>query len=128
MEEFIKDNWLSLAIVVVQVLWGWVLWSLKKQFVSVDAHGACQSTKRKRLGTLEVDLGGLSHRLDIVERDVKALPTVQGINLLSIELEKVRGELVGFRSEMTGQREFMKRTERQISLLIENELRGARSE
>lgn len=126
MEEFIRQNWLTLATLILQGLWGWLWWSLRKQFVSVDTHNACQDKRGKRLGDLESGLGTLTHRLEIVERDVKALPTVQGINTLSVELEKLRGEMQGFRAEMKGQRDFMQRTERQISLLIENELKGAR--
>lgn len=127
MQEFIQQNWLTLLALAVQVLWGWVWWSLRKQFVSVDAHTACQDKRGKRLEEVEGGIAALVHRLEIVERDVKALPTVQGINTLSVELEKLRGEMQGFRAEMKGQRDFMQRTERQISLLIENELKGARA-
>lgn len=126
MEEFIKDNWLNLAILAVQGLWGWLWWSLRKQFVSVETHEECRDKRGKRMGEVENGMATLAHRLEIVEREVKALPTVQGINMLNVELEKLRGEMQGFRAEMRGQRDFMQRTERQISLLIENELKGAR--
>lgn len=126
MEDFIKENWLNLAILAAQGLWGWLWWSLRKQFVSVESHEECRDKRGKRLGEAESGIATLIHRLEIVERDVKALPTVQGINTLSVELEKLRGEMQGFRAEMKGQRDFMQRTERQISLLIENELKGAR--
>ena len=126
MEEFIKQDWLTLATLILQGLWGWLWWSLRKQFVSVDAHNACQDKRGKRLGDAESNLASITHRLEVVERDMKALPTVQGINTLSVELERLRGEMQGFRAEMKGQRDFMQRTERQISLLIENELKGAR--
>lgn len=126
MEEFLKDNWLNLTILAVQGLWGWLWWSLRKQFVSVETYTECQDKRGKRLGENEAAIGALTHRLEIVERDVRALPTVQGINALNIELEKLRGEMQGFRGEMKGQRDFMQRTERQISLLLENELKGGR--
>lgn len=128
MEEFIKDNLLSIVLFAIQGLWGWAWWSLRKQFVSVDTHTDCQEKRGKRLGELEGEIIALEHRLEIVEREVKALPTVQGINTLTVELEKLRGEMQGFRAEMQGQRDFMKRTERQITLLIDNELRVNRNE
>ena len=127
MEEFLKDNWLNLVVLAVQGLWGWLWWSLRKQFVSVESHTACQDKRGKRLGEAEGSIAALVHRLEIVERDVKALPTVQGINTLTVELEKLRGEMQGYRADMQGQRDFMQRTERQITLLIENELKGARA-
>lgn len=127
MEDFIRNNWLTLLLLSVQGLWGWALWALRKQFVSTESHAACQDKRSKRFVEAESCIAGLAHRLEIVERDIRTLPTVQGINLLSVELEKVRGELVGFRAEMQGQRDFMKRTEHQITLLIENELKGARA-
>lgn len=126
MEEFIVQNWLTLTTLLLQGLWGWLWWSLRKQFVSVETHTACQDRRGRRLGDAESGIAALAHRLEIVERDVKALPTVQGINDLSVALERLRGEMQGFRAEMAGQRDFMQRTERQITLLIENELKGAR--
>ena len=126
MEEFLKNNWINLAILAAQGIWGWLWWSLRKQFVSVETHTACQNMLGKRLGKAENDIAALAHQLEIVGRDVMALPTVQGINDLCVALERVRGEMQGFRAEMSGQRDFMQRTERQITLLIENELNGAR--
>lgn len=126
MEEFLRENWMNLALFAVQGLWGWALWSLRKQFVSVETHAACQDKRGKLIEEAEGGIAALEHRLEIMERDVKALPTVQGINDLNVALERLRGEMQGFRAEMKGQRDFMQRTERQISLLIENELKGTR--
>lgn len=127
MEDFIRDNWLTLLLLSVQGLWGWALWALRKQFVSTENHAACQDKRGKRFVEAETCIASLAHRLEIVERDVKALPTVQGINTLMVELEKVRGEMQGYRADMQNQRDLMQRTERQIALLIENELKGARA-
>lgn len=127
MQEFLQENWLTLVVFAAQGLWGWLWWSLRKQFVSVETHASCQDNRGKRLGEAEGSIAALEHRLVIMERDVKTLPTVHGINQLSVELEKLRGDLQGFRAEMKGSRDFMQRTERQISLLIENELKGARA-
>lgn len=126
-EEFLRDNWLSVAAFLVNGVWAWAWWSLRKQFVTVESHGRCQQERGARFTAVEARMEALAHRLDLVERDVKGLPTVQGISNLNVELEKVRGELQGFRGEMAGQRDFMKRMERQLGLLVENELRGARN-
>ena len=127
MEDFIRENWLTLAVLIAQGLWGWALWSLRKQFVTVETHAACQDKRGKLIDEAGDGIAALEHQVEIMERDVKALPTVQGINTLSVELERLRGEMQGFRAEMAGQRDFMQRTERQITLLIENELKGARA-
>jgi hypothetical protein len=127
MEEFLRSNWLSLLVLVVQGLWGWLWWSLDKKFVDAKTYEAHQDKRGKRMGEVEASIAALAHRMDIAEREVKALPTVQGIHGLSVELEKLRGEIQGFRVEISGQRDFMQRTERQITMLFENELKGGRS-
>jgi hypothetical protein len=126
MEEFLQNNWLSLAIVCVQAVWGWILWSLRKQFVSLEEHEKSRMQHGERMGTLESGASVLSHRLDIVEHDINSLPTAQGISELTVSLERLRGEMMGVRAEMSGQRDSMKAIERQLALLMENELRGSR--
>jgi hypothetical protein len=127
MEQFLLDNWLSLAIVCIQAVWGWLLWSLRKQFISAEEHAESRKQIDARMDGIENKADALAHRVDMVEREVRALPaTEKGMNDLGIAMERVRGELVGLRAEVAGQRDSMKAIERQLSLLMENELRGNR--
>ncbi|MDR1359477.1 MAG: DUF2730 domain-containing protein [Deltaproteobacteria bacterium] len=127
MEQFFLDNWLSVAVLAFQGLWGWLLWSLRKQFVSAEAHEEARRQHAGRMDGIEDEVGNLSRRVDLVERDAQSLPALaQGMNDLGICLERLRGEVMGLRAEMAGQKDAMKAIERQMALLMENELRGAR--
>ena len=133
MEQFLLDNWLSLAIVCIQVIWGWLLWSLRKQFVSAEEHVESRKQIDVRMDGIENKIDALTHRVDMMERDVRSLPTVaQKITELGISVERLRGEISGeimsIRSSQDGQRDTSRRIEHQLTLLMENELRGGRDE
>ena len=131
MEELLQNNWLTIAVTCVQVLWGWLVWSLRKQFVSMEEHAEARKQQDDRMGGIENEIDSLTSRADMTERDVRAMvrtmpPIEKGMNDLGISVERLRGEVVGLRAEMSGQKDVMKAIERQLSLLMENELRGAR--
>ena len=129
METFLTDNWLSVAILCIQGVWSWVLWSMRKQFVSAETYDEARKQHGERMGVVENDVSVLVHRMDMVEREVRALPAIEkSMNDLGISVERVRGELAGLRAETTGVKDGMKGVERQLSLLMENELRGTRDE
>jgi len=126
MIDFLQEHWLSIITFTLHGLWVWLWWSLHQHFVSLDTFAAYKADQEKLFAAAEKERTELRHRLDAMEKAVQALPTVTGIHNLNMELEKVRGELQGFRSEMAGQRDFMQRTERQITMLFENELKGTK--
>lgn len=127
MEELLQNNWLTIAVTCVQVLWGWLVWSLRKQFVSAEAHAESRKRQDERMAGIENEIDALTRRADMAERDVRAMPdVVQGMGKLGISVERLRGEVVGLRTEMSGQKDAMNAIERQLSLLMENELRGPR--
>ena len=131
MEELLQNNWLTIAVTCVQVLWGWLVWSLRKQFVSMEEHAEARKQQDDRMGGIENEIDSLTRRADMTERDVRAMvramPSIEkGMNDLGISVERLRGEVMGLRAEMSGQKDVMKAIERQLSLLMENELRGAR--
>jgi len=125
MNEFLLRWGILIAFLAVQGVWGWVLWSLKKQFVPAEKLTEYQEKKGKRIGSVETDVNTLKHRMDSVEAAIKALPTVQGIHDLTVELERARGEMRGLSAEMTAARDSMKSAERQMMLLLEHALRGS---
>jgi len=81
---------------LIQALFGWALWSIRKEFVSREScakqHGACKSVAK-------------------LEREIEKL-----------DLTSLRVALEATRAEMAGVRELLARTEYQLGLLMEHHL------
>ena len=114
MEEILQNNWLTIAVTCVQVLWGWLVWTLRKQFVSAEEHDEERKQTWKRLEEVESGVATLDHRLDMLERDVRSLPEIaQRMDVLIIALEKLSGRFSVHDSIITGLREDLNRIESQ---------------
>lgn len=98
------------ALLVVQGLFAWAIWSLRKEFVRKDDHSASCAT--------------LEQRLVAVEQHLDHLPTAEQWQQLHVAIEEMRGGHKVVLAKLEGQGEVLKRIEHPVHLLMEHHLRG----
>ncbi|AGW12826.1 DUF2730 family protein [Megalodesulfovibrio gigas] len=98
------------ALLLVQALFGWAMWSLRKEFVRKDDHSlSCSS---------------LAQRLVAVEQHLDRMPTAEQWQQLQVAIEEMRGGHKVVLAKLEGQGEVLKRIEHPVHLLMEHHLRG----
>ena len=115
-----KSNLLQLApvaVLVLQLLIGWVMWSMRKKFVTADDLKQCRrecdgrtADVEKRAGEIEIDLA-------------KRLPRDGEVASLQVNIEKLRGEQKALTEAIHGLNEAINRVERPLNLLMEHHLK-----
>jgi hypothetical protein len=106
--EYLKEHW-PILVAIVQVVMGWLLWSLRKEFVTGRDCSACRSTCRKE-----------------VAEDMQKLPSIKSIADLAKEMEGLRGDLKAQAADIRGLSEVLKRVEHPLDLLLEHQLAEGR--
>lgn len=101
----------SAALLVIQALLVWALWSLRKQFMSREGCDERCKKLEKRQGDLEA-----SH---------KAMPSSGDLGAIKDRLGKIEGGVEALGATVKGQGEIMLRIERPLNLLIEHHLKGS---
>lgn len=103
-------RWAPLMLTVIQLLLGWGIWSMRKEFVRREE---CMT----RAGTL-------AQRVGQVETMIDGLPSAKSWNKMQVAIEEVRGSNRVVLAKLEGQNELLKRIEHPMSLLMEHHLRG----
>lgn len=110
-------NVLSLALVVVQGLLAWGLWSLRKSFVGQEQCGErCQALADKQ--------AALAQAQAALEQAQQALPDAATVQSLQVQLAEIEGSVRTLAATVQGQTEVMARIERPLNLLLEHHVRG----
>jgi hypothetical protein len=100
----------QIILILGQGLLGWVLWSLRKQFVPRE-HCA---TKCEALAQKQAELAQAQ----------KALPTAAEVRDMQIQLAEIEGDIKTVKATVEGHLELMQRLERPLNLLMGHHLRG----
>ena len=113
----IAFNALSLALVVVQGVLAWGLWSLRREFVGQDACG-------KRCQAMDEKQAALAQTQAKLEQAHQALPDAAEVQAMAVQLAEIEGSIKAVAATVQGQAEIMQRIERPLNLLLEHHLRG----
>lgn len=84
MEEFYR--YFPLIIAGSQIVLGWLLWSLKREFVSKEHCDKCQRQREENIKKLE-------SRTQRIEDRIQNLPSTQSIHSLSLQMERMAGDI-----------------------------------
>lgn len=84
MDDFYK--YFPIGIFIVQLLMGWLFWSLKREFVSQKYCDGCQNQLAESVNQLKA-------RTQRTEDNLQSLPNSQSIHSLSLQLEKMAGNI-----------------------------------
>ena len=110
--EKLLQYW-PILVGVAQGIMLWVLWSMKKSFVTSDNCVACRKSCRKEVA-------------EAVEKDLKRLPSNDALGALATQLEGLRGDVKTQGADLRGLTELLKRVEHPLNLLMEHHLRDSR--
>lgn len=108
--EYFKEHW-AILVAIVQVVMGWLLWSLRKEFVTGKDCAACRSVCRKEVAAA-----------------MEKLPSIKSMADLATELEGLRGDVKAQAADIRGLSEVLKRVEHPLGLLLEHQLGENRRE
>lgn len=101
---------ISVAVIVVQGLVTWVLWSLRKSFVRKEDCSACSEQ--------------LAEKVQHVERELGKLPSPESWAAMQVAIEEVRGSNRVVLAKIDGQGELLRKFEHPMQLLIEHHIKG----
>ncbi len=104
------------VLMLIQGLLLWVLWSLRKQYVSTDyCDGQCKAVAEKH--------AALSQAQAQLEQAQKALPDADEVQAMAVQLAEIEGSIKAVMATVQGQAELMARIERPLNLLLEHHVR-----
>lgn len=117
-------NVVSLLVLAFQGLLTWVLWSMRKEFVSSTHCGnQCKAAAEKR-AELEKAQAKLEQEQARLEQAQKALPDADEVQAMAVQLAEIEGSIKAVMATVQGQAELMARIERPLNLLLEHHVRG----
>lgn len=99
-----------LVVLLVQGLLAWLMWSLRREYVSRADCGACH-------GKVDAQLAGVDTRVAGLEGAVEAAPTSKDMQTVMVQLAEISGELKAANARAEGQAELLKSVSRQVSML-----------
>ncbi len=109
----------SVFIVLAQGVLVWILWSLRKQYVSRDhCETQCQKHAEKR--------AAIEQRQARLEQTQANAPTGREMSAIKDQLGDMAGDIKALRVTTEAQSDAMKRIERPLNLLLEHEIHGGR--
>ena len=99
-----------LVVLLVQGLLAWLMWSLRREYVSRADCGACH-------GKVDAQIAGVDTRVAGLEGAVEAAPTSKDMQTVMVQLAEISGELKAANARAEGQAELLKSVSRQVSML-----------
>lgn len=91
------------VVTTVSALLGWVLWSMRKTYVTHEQCESCRTTMNNRLSGLE---GVLENA-----------PSSKDMQAVVVKLSDISGELKAANARAEGQAELLRSVSRQVSML-----------
>jgi len=99
-----------LVVLLVQGLLAWLMWSLRREYVSRADCGACH-------GKVDAQIAGVDTRVTGLEGAMEAAPTSKDMQTVMVQLAEISGELKAANARAEGQAELLKSVSRQVSML-----------
>lgn len=94
-----------LALVVIQGIFAWFMWSMRKEFVvRKDCDGRCKKLEDKQTK---------------LETAHQAMPTPEDVSVIKDRLGGIEGEMKGLAATVQGQAEIMRRIEVPLNQLMQ---------
>lgn len=97
----------TLLVLVVQGLFAWALWSLRRVFIRTDEF-ALHVSREVRIRQAQ------EKRLIVLENRVGQLPDVEALNSLAAAVESLRGDIKAVDARISGVDRLMLRLERAL--------------
>ncbi len=91
----------SLLALPASAVLGWLVWSLRKEFVRRDEHEDHKAAIERRIGKIEADLTGM--------------PSDDETKELLLAIESMRGNMKALDARMSGQYDILRRVEVQLN-------------
>lgn len=108
----------SLAILFVQGLFMWLLWSLRREFVRRTDCEQC-------MNGLGVRVGETKNRLQTVELKVESMPKISAVHEIMLAIEEVKGEQKALTERIAGLSEILRRLEHPLDLLTQHHIKDS---
>lgn len=99
-----------LVVLVVQGLLAWLMWSLRREYVTRADCNACHTT-------IETQIAGMDTRMAGLAGAVETAPTSKDMQTVMVQLAEISGELKAANARAEGQAELLKSVSRQVSML-----------
>ena len=126
---------LPVAVLVVQGLFVWVLWSLRRNFVSCDACAAARAAHDKRQADHRAEydkrqadydkrLGCMAAESKELRTSLDSLPKAKDLHEVAKEVEAVRGGLEAVKESVKSLGISIDRLDKPIQLLLEHHING----
>lgn len=109
----------SVLIVLAQGILAWVLWSMRKQYVSREhCDKQCKNHAEK--------LAEVEQRQAKLETTQSNAPTAKDMNEIKEQLSQVSGGIQALNATTSAQSNSLKGVAHQLNILIENEITGGK--
>lgn len=123
MTEDLIWRWLPIVILVVQGLFAWAAWSMRKKFVSCED---CAKAQKNICVAVEKDLQEVESkadgRLKTLEHSVQGLASSDDIKVLMREVGELRGGQMAMEEAVKGLGKSLDRIDGPLTLLIQHHL------
>ena len=134
--QLLADNAFSIAIIVLQGIFGWAVWTAKKHFVSKEeyaterAEDAAKLAGNKGEGVAQIAalasvVKSTEHSVDILTREMKSVPSAESVHKIALLMEEMRGDLKALRSDIIGYKSThdasLRAVEKQLGLVMQHE-------
>lgn len=101
-----------LVVLLVQGLLAWLMWSLRREYVSRADCGACH-------GKLDAQVAEMDTHIASLAGAVEAAPTSKDMQVVLVRLAEISGDLKAASVRAEGQAELLKAMSRQVSMLTD---------
>lgn len=99
-----------LVVLLAQGLLAWLMWSLRREYVSRADCDVCH-------GKLDTQAAGVETRVAALEGALETVPTSRDMQTVMVQLAEISGELKAANARAEGQAELLKSVSRQVSML-----------
>jgi hypothetical protein len=124
------EDWVSKAlpivVLVVQGLLAWVIWSLRRNFVTCETCQVIRAKCEKRHTEYDNRLGCIAAEGKELRASLDSLPKARDVHDLGREVEGVRGGLEAVRESIKSLGISIDRLDKPIQLLLEHHINGGR--
>ena len=96
------------AVTVGGPVFGWLLWSLRHEFVKRTDCEACRKEMTEKLASIENIQGADAAHHDSLAQKLGTLPTAEDISNLRVSMAAMAGEMRAMQATMNGQAELLK--------------------
>ena len=119
MEPTLMDHlgkWSPLILGLLQVVGLWVIWSLRRQFMTrEDCSQQCKKLADKQTAQ--------EAKQAALEAAHQSMPSAEDLERIQERLGGIEGEMKGMSATLKGQAEIMVRIERPLNLLLEHHVK-----